>query len=109
MPHYTKQEKPAPAPTSPALTIATAAACVLGVGLLTGGTVAGHTPLLAWGVVTFVLAVGLGCLVAIRAMIECVVARSIDRTAVQVSGAIAEVLATEGHDRRDDGTVRLYS
>lgn len=92
----------------PVLLVATAAAAVLALGLLIAGTIAGHMPLLAWGVVTGVLAVGLGCLVAIRSMVESAVTRSVDRTAVQVGGAIAAALSAECQTG-ETNVERLYS
>lgn len=99
-------------PVTYGLAIAATALGVIALGLLVAGSMAGHIPLLAWGVVTGGGALALGSLTVLRLMIESAVRRSVDRTAVRVGVAIAEGLANGEPLTRpsDDGKVStLYS
>lgn len=111
------------------LTPVAAALWALGIGLLVAGTVVGHDhrELLAWGLLSTTTGTGLGCLVAVHALLcravdSCAIITTasvkgnldgaVDRTAVKVGGAIAEALLQADADTvpRDDGSsVRLYS
>ncbi len=113
--------------TTAILTPVAAALWVLGIGLLSAGTAAGHAhaPLLAWGVVTTTTGMMLACVVATQSIVSQAVTSCADittnavrgdidgavtTTALKVGGAIATALSEEREpERTGDGSIRLYS
>lgn len=105
-------------------TAMTAAAWVLGLGLLIGGTMSDHHVVMAWGVVTVGSGIGMASLIGLHVLIQHAVTscaeqtaaalkREVDAaiatTAMQVGDAIAAALSEDDLAPERNGTARIYS